>query len=584
MIIESVTKVLAEKGLQEPQLKALRSSYNTYKGLLMQPLGNIVCDKDGVRHRDGDLAARQFSTFLTDALSNNADLAITPEYSMPWETLINSVEGGITPKAGQLWVLGCESITYEALVKLQEKLRPHAEVLFEPLIPEPDKFMDPLAYVFRTRPEGENDHERLVVLVQFKTDSSGDPTNFEVDSLQCGTKVYHFGGKDTYTDLRLFSVICSDALALDKPIAQKMYDRSLVIHIQLNPSPRHAAYSQYRELLTGFQGDATEILCLNWAANVVQWKGEAAHPWKNVGGSAWYTKAHEFNAQDEPLQENHRRGLYYSWSQTLRSHALFFNYQPATFLLTATKVANVGELGVVARRIGPKLTRTCIWDPTIASWVEQDPVADGFAALVAETEASDEAQKAFIEMAEQSPFDTERALALTVGAFDRENWYTVKNLDSFQLPSSEKIHRLTFCQDTETKEFRLNRLLPTLALWDLLQDPTKLPPALRTLKGGLRLRWAIASPFQNLIAGDDQRATALYLHGKNRQEVEKLFDLASEYVRRAYLGDRDARDTAQQRVTVWYRDTTGTLKLYENPAQRFDRTGDESGVDIGRDL
>ena len=47
--------------------------------------------------------------------------------------------------------------------------------------------------------------------------------------------------------------------------AKELYDRTLMIHIQLNPKPRQEQYRQYRTRLMHYGGDETELICLNWA-------------------------------------------------------------------------------------------------------------------------------------------------------------------------------------------------------------------------------------------------------------------------------------------------------------------------------
>lgn len=59
-----------------------------YATLLFQPLGDIEADANGVRNVNHEFARRQFSAFLRDAARLNADLAVTPEYSMPWSVLV----------------------------------------------------------------------------------------------------------------------------------------------------------------------------------------------------------------------------------------------------------------------------------------------------------------------------------------------------------------------------------------------------------------------------------------------------------------------------------------------------------------
>lgn len=73
-----------------------------------------------------------FRTFLQDARAAEADLAeadlvVTPEYSMPWEVLAEAVRAGNVPSIGKLWVLGCESIKYQELEALKRDLAAFAD-------------------------------------------------------------------------------------------------------------------------------------------------------------------------------------------------------------------------------------------------------------------------------------------------------------------------------------------------------------------------------------------------------------------------------------------------------------------------
>jgi hypothetical protein len=136
-------------------------------------------------------------------------------------------------------------------------------------------------------------------------------------------------------------LICSDVFAFQDADALAIYDRALVIHIQLNPKPRQGQFRQYRDRLLQYKGDETEVICLNWASDVCAWNGDQQKPWKNIGGSAWYLRPKDFDDKDATLNANHGGGLYYTWLDASRAHALFFNYKPATYLLTLTAVTVV---------------------------------------------------------------------------------------------------------------------------------------------------------------------------------------------------------------------------------------------------
>jgi len=581
MQLSAVDAVLASAGLAVPALDVLVANEANYTVLLLQPLGHIEANDQGVRNRDRSLADRQFGRFLRDAQETSADLVITPEYAMPWETLAAAISKGVAPAEGKLWALGCESIKYSELESMKEKLSPHATILFETLPPDSPRFTDPLTYVFRAPTLTGDSLSQLVLLVQFKTSPMGDLDHFEVNGLQRGQAVYVFGG--TAQPLRLLSLICSDAFAFKDSDALAVHDRTLVIHVQLNPKPRQTQYRQYRERLLQFKGDATELICVNWAKDVSEWCGEVSKPWNNIAASAWYLRPDGFDERDEPLCANHRRGLYYTRLESLRSHVLFFNFAAGTYRLIATKVAHLGVPASISHRRGPQLIKTCTWDETSTAWVEEPCIEDGFSDVVAESElAKDE----LIRLHARSPLEVERVLALCAGEIDHgENWHKVRHLDSCAIESSEIIRRITFCQDTDVSasRFRIRRLKRCGNLWRCLETDAQLQPALADIAAGFSLGWSPEHPHQNVISSAGKRATVIYMgEDASDREIDATFRRAADYLRRS-SHDPDSVVTNRQRLAVLYR-RNGAIKLWEEYRYvKIDRPGDTSEVDIGRE-
>ena len=280
-----LSKCSRQPGLGLPSLRALIPDEENYSVLLYQPQAKlrqapqafdirIVCEQE-----------KQFRSFLDNAYEAKVDLAVTPEYSMPWTTLIGAVKDGNVPAQGALWAFGCESIKYADLAtQSKTDLAPHATMLSEQLQPDPQRFIDPLVYVFTAPSATGNDPGRVVLLVQFKTFPMGDKEHFEVNGLQRGTRIYQLGKTDS---LRLVTLICSDALDFLDDDAKKVYRDTLILHIQLNPKPHQGQFSEYRRRLMRFNGDTTEIICLNWAKNVLEGCGDNSRCWNNISGSAW---------------------------------------------------------------------------------------------------------------------------------------------------------------------------------------------------------------------------------------------------------------------------------------------------------
>lgn len=576
-----VGNLLTPEGLEPPALRALIPDANNYSVLLMQPTGSVEASSTGVRNLDRELAKEQFQGFLTEALRTSADLAITPEYSMPWECLVSAIREKRTPIEGSLWALGCESITYVDLVALKSDLAPHASMLFESMPPDPQRFLDPLVYVFRTRSTVPPGGEKIVLLVQFKTCPMSDAAHFERNGLQKGKRIYQFGPPQN--GIRLFSLICSDAFDFLDEHALASYDRSLMLHIQLNEKPRQDQYRQYRTRFFSYKGDETELICLNWAKGVQEHCNATARHWSHVSASAWYLRPDTFDNQDAPLCTNHRLGLYYTWLPTLRSNVMFFNYQPAIFLLTATKVTHVGVIASLSRRRGPQVSETRVWNSQGHAWIPQATTEDGFDSIVSEC---GNAMNDIKRIADNNPFDAERVLALSGGGIGAEmQWHELRYLDSCGIESNEVIRRMTFCQDTDVaaSDFRVARLRRCAFLWNILTTKETLPPAIADLESGFRLDWNSAAPHQNVISAAGRRATAIYMgEGMADSRIEAVAKIVAENLNRSFP-DPGASIRARQRLHVWSRGADGQSRIFD-PSRylNFDDPKSGSEYDITR--
>ena len=581
MNIVSVTQLLARQhhGLDAPILNVLVADTYNYSIHLLQPQARIEATQAEIRNRDGDLASAQFGDFLEKAFTSGADLVMTPEYSIPWSVLRDVISGADRgPAIGKLWVLGCESIKYSELQRFRDEISEHSTVIFEEMNPNDCRFVDPLAYVFRTTESRGDERHKLVVLVQFKTHPMADDHDFEKNRLQLGSDIYQFGSYGA--GISLSSFICSDAFAVTDNIAQQVYDRSLILHIQLNPEPRHQRFLECRAKLLGFAGDNTEIICLNWARGVEFWIDDELNQWENIAGSAWYGKMREFDSSDTTLSQNHRRGLYYTRLNHHRAHALFFNFNPSVYCLTASKVARLGVPGPVGRRRGPQLDAVLNGDSDGQTWANIANSDDGFLDIVNNCGgAADQVSAVF----NACPVVCERLLALCAGNADvKLDWFHPAKLDSFSIGQSELINRITFCQDSavDATQFRVRRLSRCAQLWAILHTPEELPEVLKANANGFVLDWTNAAPHQNLLYGGGERATAMYLgEDSNETTIKRKYKNARERIRLSM--DEEAADHAKLRVVLWYRDTDGMVQRCWDPPV-IDRQRGESEYDIGR--
>lgn len=578
MQIVTIARILEDAGLAVPDLRVLNPNHENYTALLLQPQADIEADTRGVRNADQELARRQYTAFLRQATSEQSTVAITPEYSMPWSVIEDALRAGIAPAEGAVWILGCESITIQQLDLFRDRMADITSVLYEPLVPQIGRFLDPVLYVLLSRPAQGGGNPRLVIVVQFKMSPMGDAAHFEINGLQTGSRIYVFGNGTT--QLRLATLICSDAFAFLDEHANALYHRTLLIHLQLNKSPRQAQYRRYRDKLLQYDGDETEVLCLNWAKDVFERCGNDRTCWNNFPCSAWYLRPDRYDDSDATLTANHNNGLYYTWLQDLRCRALFFAYVPAVFAITASKVAHHGVVASLSRRRGPILNSTRIWDEDAADWVISTGVADGFSAIVDEC---GDAANDIGNLASQNPFSAERTLALCAGQIAEPDWYGPKKLDSCLITTSEVVRRITVCQDTtaDAPQFRTRRMRTAHRVAAILRS--QLPAALGDLRGGFRFDWSHQSPHTNIVSPAGRRATAIYLGDEHTPDTaHTIAAKAADHIGR-WEATPNGIIEGRQRLHVWYRDDQGNdVPCDPDRYVQYDETHVESPFDITR--
>ncbi len=573
MRIADVATVLAPLKLRAPDLEMLRPTEARYTCLLMQPSGPIFAGRHRIGQHDAAVGTQKALAFLQLALAKHAHLAVTPEYFFPWETLKGVILAGTQPAAGNLWVLGCESIDAPTLTKFQADVAEVCDVVYEPIseLPADRPLFDPVVQIFQTHRE--DGTARLVALVQFKTCPSRDDSFFEEGLLRRGTTVYKFKGQDG--TLSASTVICSDAFALTDAVVPELVDRATLIHIQLNPDPRNSAYRQYRK--TTFETDPStsecHIICLNWAGAVVQ-HGETGAPetWPKVAGSAWYCPDSRCKSDDAIVLPNHELGLYYAY-MPVRRHALLFDYGEAVFELLIPKVVTRGK-AVLANRNGPSAVERYCWNPVATSWAPGSrPVDAGFDAML---RGNPEALAALSHATRHgSPLDTERLLALTVGSANgMENWFSAKEIDSFRIGDDEVVKRVTFAQDNhaEAVSFRHARIESAAELRQLLDTKVDWPPQLDGVDKDSLIHWSANDPHFNVRTNDGR--PSLIVNLGNAPEPRRLENTASKFVELL----RKAGGPNKDRLCIVYR-RLGALKFARLPSTRFDDAiGDETDL------
>lgn len=177
-------------------LQVLIPDNQTTRFQLFQCSGELNLN-DCVQNSDREEAKLKHFAYLASAREKNTSIALTPEYSCPWqvvETLVNDQK--YQPKIGSLLILGCESIMPEELASLRERtdenIRWHSETIDST---GNQLFFSAAVYIFHLHDSTEED-VKLCGLIQFKTHDMGG-TPFERDNLIKGSVVYKISNPGT---------------------------------------------------------------------------------------------------------------------------------------------------------------------------------------------------------------------------------------------------------------------------------------------------------------------------------------------------------------------------------------------------
>jgi len=511
-----------------------------------------------------------YAEFLNDAVESQAQLVITPEYSLPWTLIEEIVQGGPRPPQGSLWVLGCESITFNDLDALRATASGNPEVclIHEDIDPQQaaqKAFLDPLIFIFWT--VNTTGTSVLCLLVQFKTVAARDPNHVELHSLYLGTCVYKFNSHTG--DVSLIALICSDAFEFNNDLVDDHCSNLLLVHIQLTQKPAHVDYAAYRaRLFSVASNNNVELVCLNWSRHVLL--ENSADPWNSIAGSAWYISPRGVTLTDDHVNQLHRDGMYYSIVGE-RWHCFYFDYAPHSVLLRKQPVFTTGPQ-VLAARVPPQVVARRAWNPQQGAWAIA-PADDGFNAFIQQYDAL---RLMLPQLCGLDPLAVERALELLEGPNGRvSDWYTLLELSALKVSREESIRRVTVSQETDTArqgvKFRRRRARCAQSAATIPGQPVEWPKPVADLSGGFRFRWSNEEPHCNVepLAGGIPAALVFLGDNVETDTLENIYAklkkarsiFAFTVSQQAGIDPTDAVSFAQDRLCVVYRQNH-TLQFY----------------------
>lgn len=265
--------ILLSEKMPNLHLDITSSHSNSFGVMHWQCEGNLKIENNKLIIDDSEFNSKALQ-FIKLAKTQNAALALTPEYSFPWElidTIIN--DSALQPAEGKLWCFGMQykllsdyeqwclnhqSLTTEEFAAGVRPKDRSTVIIFDGFL-EKKVFANVLAYVFL------NADKHLTILLQSKLAHMNDQLyEFEASDLSLGKYIYLFDYGDFQTKA-FCTLICADAMEhiYYHEIESKLPGRQvLMFHPQLNRNPFHPDILKHVNV---YVDSKWSFLRLNWS-------------------------------------------------------------------------------------------------------------------------------------------------------------------------------------------------------------------------------------------------------------------------------------------------------------------------------
>lgn len=568
---EFIDAILTENGLKNPHLNILVADQHLYKAMLYQHKGDLTATEIGqkfIGNTDQKIAGEKFDSFFKIAVAEGADLILTPEYSCPITCLSNCLKNDILPGENHIWVIGCESVSPQQLREfIQANNNENNIIISEDAAKnsQEDKILDPIAYVFKTT-EIINSNPKTVVLFQFKTFPMGG-TPIEAVNLIFGTRRFIFRNNDE--SIYLATINCSESLEIDleRDLRQFVHNPYLLLHPQMNTSPRTNAIKRYRtEFFNSCALDIEkEILSLNWATG-----SNAAGTEILYGNSAIYTKAQKISTTDNRIVNNDDLGLYYNIWGIAKSSILVFDEGEAIFYFENAKVSRRTLPVQNQGRHGPKMLKRYVWDN---GWKNLNVNLN--ADLVALCGEIGGDFTVLLNSALQS-INRERLISLSVGEIDNAKSTIFFPQKLFSISDNEESNRLTVFQDPATqanKRILLNKYASLVNL--IAVDPSIIPADshMTDIIESLKINYNGSEPFFNTVGISGIPGCIVYIGDADEAQASEL---------EANLITLSNDNNLPNRLLILYNHLGGLTKKYKTSAPVVNRPNNTNPVGINK--
>lgn len=554
---------------------ALHPDDKPYTVLLNQHKGKLTATEKFIGNSDDThaLTVDKFIDFAKVISKNGFDLAISPEYSCPWQALKSIINSKTLPSPGKLWILGMESITPKEFVDF---INAHENInwIYDSDLVKGNHqkiFLDPVCLFFKAL--NQTGQETDVCVVQFKNQHMSVHNDIyrEEDYLIEGRFIYVL--RNEGNTINLLTMICSDSLNYDNTyLLKENLDKLLMVHIQMNLDPRHHIFKDYRNTIFNGESSSIEIICLNWAKG-----SKILNDTISYSGTSYFLKSEKPILEDKRLNYNQDSGLFYSYWINKRCHAFFFASDDYLISFSTSKISQALAAAPLRRKEGPESRETYHWEKNRYKVLKALP--DSFLIHCATLECD-------LSPLDKLPHvDKERLVKLSNGSNLTRKWFDVLSFDFFGIDDSEIINRLTFTDEpNDATQATRNKYLMNLKELVIIFNNHKnaFPPSLVTLTSDTKIYYDMKiNPLINVysVLGDKPLGTITYLGSSVENLAKREYDTLDELYRSHPIGDRNKE---KPKIIIWYNDNG--LKKYFKDNVYIDADLDESGISISKDV
>ena len=297
------------------------------------------------------------------------------------------------------------------------------------------------------------------------------------------------------------------------------------------------------------------------------------------GGSTFYIKSKHVNENDNRINNNDYKGVFYSYWKKARVNTYFFDYDEYVFLIETDKASK--RLEPIQNRIkrGPEIISRYKWNEDDEQWyVFRTSSCD----LTKCCQVHSQYNFSSITDLGENSINKERLICLANGKADTKHWFKPNENASFLINDDQINNRVVFHHDPDTdaqqnKEILIARYGEMVTT--IVTDPDSFPERFADLRNDCQIKY-IPNP-ENLDSysinaqnSDGTAATLIYLGDCLEIRAEEKLRL----IRNNFPNSQGAK-----RILIWYRQN-GLKQKFVSDDPNISENIDQSSISYKRTI